>query len=62
MNESQIEVGDLVKCVGRTKNSQINDKVGIILSLEYIDSINVVAQVLIEDRIIRKNIKNIIKL
>jgi hypothetical protein len=63
MNQ-EIQPGDLVKCIGRTKNSEVNDKVGIVLEVWQVEaSERVLANILIDgDRIIRKNVKNIIKL
>jgi len=63
MNE-EIQPGDLVKCIGRTKNSEVNNKVGIVLEVWQVEaSERVLANILIDgDRIIRKNVKNIIKL
>jgi hypothetical protein len=63
----EIQPGDLVKCIGRTKNSEVNNKVGIVLELmqvKFVENNNeyAIALILIEDRIIRKNLKNVIKL
>lgn len=60
----EIQPGDLVKCIGRTKNSEVNDKVGIVLEVWQVEaSERILANILIDgDRIIRKNVKNVIKL
>lgn len=60
----EIQPGDLVKCIGRTKNSEVNNKVGLVLEVWQVESSErVLALILIDgEKVIRKNVKNIIKL
>lgn len=60
----EIQPGDLVKCIGRTKNSEVNNKVGLVLEVWQVEaSERVLALILIDgEKVIRKNVKNIIKL
>ena len=60
----EIQPGDLVKCIGRTKNSEVNNKVGLVLEVWQVEaSDRVLALILIDgEKVIRKNVKNVIKL
>lgn len=60
----EIQPGDLVKCIGRTKNSEVNNKVGLVLEVWQVETNErVLALILIDgEKVIRKNIKNVIKL
>lgn len=60
----EIQPGDLVKCIGRTKNSEVNNKVGLVLEVWQVEaSERILALILIDgEKVIRKNVKNIIKL
>ena len=60
----EIQPGDLVRCIGRTKNSEVNNKVGLVLEVWQVEaSERVLALILIDgEKVIRKNVKNIIKL